>query len=730
MAVWVVRDDENRDFERLALQGGTIAVKFDEIPVDLLVGLSAEEMKKRVQEQATIVPYQSIDQFCYFRDDIRVDELLVMPHTIVNGNWQEIAVGEIKGRYEDNGELNGYRHRRAVNWINKAVPRADVNQELQDAMDPMNDGRWVVYIGARGRETATSGEAERQFRAIAETRRTTDLGHWGGDTARWDAFIGWAKRFFEWERFDEYERDYKLEEGRNLAAVKEDFLSKAPNWEDRLQETLRGYNANNLLGWRTSDNFLSSGQSRLDEMLSRIWGVAPDDSLENRVRNFDELAPIRAAGARTALISYLLMADDATQHPMYRWTPLRDAYRLTGYPSDANDSRNAWERYSCALNFLDKFIEESAARGLEVWDRLHAQGLVWCVTQYEPLEDWPQEVQEKFQVFQRGELVAPPPSVDPEPSPPPQDPWSQPNITALAGNLLWEPKYLQEIIQDLQEKRQVIFYGPPGTGKTYVAREIAKQCRLNGGDFEIVQFHPSYSYEDFVEGFRPKLIGTQAGFELVQGPLRRIADRARNNPAATYILVIDELNRGNIAKVFGELYFLLEYRDEEVRLQYGGDGRGFSLPKNLWFICTMNTADRSIALMDAALRRRFYFAPFFPNEPPIQGLLDRWLEREGRDTLAAALIDEANKNLDRHAGIGPSYFMRPGQDLDEPTVRRIWGRAVIPYIEEQCFGDEEKLAGFDFDRLKGQVSSGGSPNDTPVDGNDQSEGGDADPNAG
>ena len=320
---------------------------------------------------------------------------------------------------------------------------------------------------------------------------------------------------------------------------------------------------------------------------------------------------------------------------------------------------------------------------------------------------------------------------EPPPPPPPQDPWSHSNIATLANKLLWDPpSKLQEIIDDRQEKRQVIFYGPPGTGKTYVAQEIAKQCRLNGGDFEIVQFHPSYSYEDFVEGFRPKLIGTQAGFELVQGPLRRIADRARNNPDATCILVIDELNRGNVAKVFGELYFLLEYRDEEVRLQYGGDGQGFSLPKNLWFICTMNTADRSIALMDAALRRRFYFAPFFPNEQPIQGLLGRWLEREGQDTLAAKLVDEANKNLDRHAGIGPSYFMRPGQDLDEPTVRRIWDRAVIPYIEEQCFGDEEKLARFGFDRLKGQVSSGGSPNDAQLDGTDQSEGGDADPNAG
>ena len=307
-----------------------------------------------------------------------------------------------------------------------------------------------------------------------------------------------------------------------------------------------------------------------------------------------------------------------------------------------------------------------------------------------------------------GQLTPPGPPPPPSP-PPPEDPWSPANIAVLAEELLWEQEYLQEIIDDLKEKRQVIFYGPPGTGKTYVAREIARQCELNGGDFEIVQFHPSYSYEDFVEGFRPRLHNGQPGFDLVDGPLRRIAEQAKANPDATFILVIDELNRGNVAKVFGELYFLLEYRDEAVRLQYGGDDKGFSLPSNLWFICTMNTADRSIALMDAALRRRFYFAPFFPDEPPIKGLLRQWLEKHDQaNTWVAGLVDKANENLNRDAGIGPSYFMGGGT-LDETRVRRIWKRAVLPYVEEQCFGDDAKLREFDFDRLKGQLTPYESP---------------------
>ncbi len=294
----------------------------------------------------------------------------------------------------------------------------------------------------------------------------------------------------------------------------------------------------------------------------------------------------------------------------------------------------------------------------------------------------------------------------------PYDMWSQDNVDALTKELLWEPHHLQGIIDDLQEKRQVIFYGPPGTGKTYVAKRLAEHCLESGGDFEIVQFHPSYSYEDFVEGYRPRLFEGQPGFNLVEGPLKRIAKQAAENPESTFILVIDELNRGNVAKVFGELYFLLEYRGEEVRLQYGEGGKRFSLPPNLWFICTMNTVDRSIALMDAALRRRFYFEPFFPAEPPIKGLLRRWLDKQGWDNWVADLVDLTNKKLERDMGIGPSYFMDTGRFLDEERARRIWERAVMPYVEEQFYGDDARLRQFEFDRLKRELDGASSLDDT------------------
>ena len=269
------------------------------------------------------------------------------------------------------------------------------------------------------------------------------------------------------------------------------------------------------------------------------------------------------------------------------------------------------------------------------------------------------------------------------------------------------------------DKRQAIFQGPPGTGKTYVAKRIAEHCRDHGGDFKIVQFHPSYSYEDFVEGFRPTLTdGGQAAFELTPGPLRLIAEQAAAKPDATFILVIDEINRGNVAKILGELYFLLEYRGDKVNLQYSNEG--FSLPKNLWFIGTMNTTDRSIALVDAALRRRFYFFGFFPDEPPVKGLLRRWLDKNNPDLIwVADLVARANGKLgDRHMGIGPSHFMKDDPPLDEDRVRFIWEQAVIPYIEEQSFGDEARLKEFAYDQLKRELDRNGQPEDGAGDASD------------
>src|SRR5690606_9993572 len=236
------------------------------------------------------------------------------------------------------------------------------------------------------------------------------------------------------------------------------------------------------------------------------------------------------------------------------------------------------------------------------------------------------------------------------------------------------------------------------------------------------------SYEDFFEGYRPEVgADGQMTYRLVPGPLAQIAARAADAPGKRHIMIIDEINRANLPKVLGELLFLFEYRGEQVRTLYRPDD-AFELPANLWFIGTMNTADRSIALVDAALRRRFHFVPFFPGHGPMAGLLERrlarhgetgggaravghgamaglparWLERHGEpdwvDELVAMLNDELAEALDGpHLQLGPSHFMKRG--LDVTRLRRIWEYNVEPFIEDQFFGDRAQIDRFRFDAV-------------------------------
>ena len=280
------------------------------------------------------------------------------------------------------------------------------------------------------------------------------------------------------------------------------------------------------------------------------------------------------------------------------------------------------------------------------------------------------------------------------------------DLATLAEEVFLPVEFLKEIEMLLEEKKQVIFQGPPGTGKTHVAQKLAEALAGSEDRVNLVQFHPSYAYEDFIEGYRPILKGGQATFDLRKGPLLRAADRAKNEPGVKHFLIFDEINRGNIAKVFGELYFLLEYREKEMHLQYSEEP--FSLPPNLYIIGTMNTADRSIALVDLALRRRFYFVEFHPDDKEVGAVLRLWLEKNVPEEMwwVADVVDEVNEKLkdDRHAAIGPSYFMLKDPDkLDKAAVERIWKHSVLPYIEERRFSGEGVSEEFDLEKLRRSV---------------------------
>jgi 5-methylcytosine-specific restriction enzyme B len=263
-------------------------------------------------------------------------------------------------------------------------------------------------------------------------------------------------------------------------------------------------------------------------------------------------------------------------------------------------------------------------------------------------------------------------------------------VTAeFAANVLMDQAELVKIVDLLWERKQVIFYGPPGTGKTYLASKLARHLTEDGA-VKLVQFHPSYTYEDFFEGFRPEPGGSGTlTFTLRAGPFRDFAEVAADNPSTAYILIIDEINRANLAKVFGELYFLLEYRDQSISLQYSPD-KEFILPANLFLVGTMNTADRSIARIDTAMRRRFAFVELDPRIPPVQGLLARWLTEHHLPLDAARLLDELNKRLeDSDAAIGPSYLMKEEIYRGADGLDRVWQYDIMPLLDDLFYGQRD-----------------------------------------
>jgi len=260
--------------------------------------------------------------------------------------------------------------------------------------------------------------------------------------------------------------------------------------------------------------------------------------------------------------------------------------------------------------------------------------------------------------------------------------WNPPREVAPIPEIDLEDPRMKEIFESIQNYKQVILYGPPGTSKTYYAKGLAFAIANDPNNIEFVQFHPSYSYEDFVEGIFPEVSEDtgQITFKIEDKIFKKLCKEAENNPDKNYVLIIDEINRADLSKVFGEIFSALEYRKEVVKLLYSRES--FTIPTNLYIIGTMNTLDKSTVDIDFALMRRF---KFFEVGPDIE-VLKKILKENGVDSNLIEKIVDVFEKIQEFYPLGHAYFkdVKSKQDL-----KLLW-KHQLSFLLKEYFTDLKK----------------------------------------
>ncbi|TKZ30675.1 AAA family ATPase, partial [Brachyspira catarrhinii] len=285
----------------------------------------------------------------------------------------------------------------------------------------------------------------------------------------------------------------------------------------------------------------------------------------------------------------------------------------------------------------------------------------------------------------------------PPPPPPPPPPTENYDKNKFLQEVYITDKEYNKLEKLIKEKKNIILQGSAGVGKSYAAKKLAYSIigEKDNERVKMIQFHQSYSYEDFIMGYRPN----ENGFELKEGVFYKFCEDARNDEGNDYFLIIDEINRGNISKIFGELFMLIENdkRGEEYALELIYTNEKFSVPENLYIIGLMNTADRSLAMLDYALRRRFVFIDLEPafNKPQFrEDLESKNIDKDLINKIIEKFTKlnetiKTDKTLGKGYTIGHSYFCNR-KNLNKEDYEDIINYEIAPTLREYWFDNEDK----------------------------------------
>ena len=494
------------------------------------------------------------------------------------------------------------------------------------------------------------------------------------------------KRWRAHPDFEANEVTYKLELAAKVNMARESLLSGTADWEDLLRRAFT-HKLNNLTNYRDHDPFLkwmNGNPEQCRRALDALWSA--EGSPEERLQGFCDQVPrdvLGRLGTYLSIGSFLLMAEDVHLLPPVKISPFREAWKLAGR-GDGPTGAEPGTVYRDILRFLDDLVRDGRDWPVPLRDRLDAQGAVWWATRPD------------------GDKKD---GSGPQPPPPP----GAYTLEHARQDLFLSAAEIEDFVKQLKRKKNLVLQGPPGTGKTYVAQRLG--WLLTGerstDRIEAVQFHQSYGYEDFVRGYRPTDTG---GFDLRDGPFLRFCARAREAPDRPHVLIIDEINRGNLSRIFGELLMLIEADKRDpawaVRTAYARpDEPAFHVPTNLHLVGAMNTADRSLALVDYALRRRFAFStvkPAFGSRGFDRHLADGGVPESMRRRIRTRL-EALNRRIREHPQlgegfqIGHSYFCRPPKGLADAAAWNGWYTDVVryeiePLLREYWFDDAERTS--------------------------------------